>query len=208
MPYFYKIKEKSTGKYYVGCQYSDRASSANLGETYFTSCKYIKQKQWDCFEVCYILERVDARSYEARYLKKCFSLLGRERFMQLMINRNIAPGILNTPESIASANIKRKKSNKTAALKLLEQGTHNFQTKRHIPTEEERVASSQRMKGNTYGSLRNITEEYRQLAALKSSGNQNVKGKKWWNDGKNRKRSKEQPGIEWSPGYQIKKEAQ
>ncbi|NDC22862.1 MAG: hypothetical protein EBZ49_01855 [Proteobacteria bacterium] len=208
MPYFYKIKEKTTGKYYVGCQYSKNSSASNLGKTYFTSSKYIKDRTWEEFEICYVIEREDARAYENRFLKKCFTLLGRDRFLQLMINRNIAPGILNTPESIQKANEKRRISNKIAAYKLLDKGIHNFQTKRHVPTEQQRKDSSDRMKGNVYGSLRVITDEYRQSAAIKSSGNINVRGKQWWNNGKNRKRSTNQPGPDWFRGYKIKQEIQ
>ena len=203
-PYFYKIKETTTGRYYVGVQYGATSDPTNLWVTYFTSSKYIKNQPKENFKVVKIIIREDAREYERRYLRKCFSIMGRDVFMTLMINRNIAPGILNTYESIQKANQKKKISNKIAAHRLIEQGKHNFQTKRHIPTEQQKKASSVRMMGNVYGSLRIITNEYRELAAQKSMGNENVKGKKWWNDGKQRKRSKQQPGPEWTEGYKTK----
>lgn len=204
MSYFYKIKELTTGKYYVGCQYAQGTSSQNLGQTYFTSCKYIKNKSWTEFIVCYTIDMDDARKYERRYLKKCLSILGRDRFLEVMINRNVAPGILNTPDTIQKANIKRRISNRIAAHKRLENGTHNFLFKRHVPTIDERARSSERMKGNTYGSLICRDEQYRQKQADNSKGNTNVKGKKWWNNGEKRKRSFDCPGQGWVRGSRTK----
>jgi hypothetical protein len=200
-PYFYKIKEKQTGKIYVGCQYGVKSDPANFWVTYFTSNKYVKSQPKNAFNVVLVKERHDAREYEKRYLQKCYRLLGRERFIELLINRNIAPGILNTPESILKANIKRKISNSIAAKKRVANGTHNFILNPHIPTKEERDRSSKRMKGNQFAKLMVRDEEYRKKQATNSKGNKNVRGKKWWNNGSQRKRSKECPGEEWKEGF-------
>lgn len=203
-PYFYKIKEITTGRYYVGVQYGKKANPDNLWVSYYTSNAYIISQPKQNFNIIKIIQREDAREYERKYLQKCYNLMGREKFLQIMINRNLAPGILNTPESIQKANVKRRVSNRVAALKLLQEGKHNFQIKRHTPTAKEREAAASRMKGNTLGKLRKITDEYRQQAAIKSQGNTNVRGKGWWNNGKQRKRSQSSPGPEWKPGYKIK----
>ena len=178
-PYFYKLKEKPTGRYYVGVQYGKKANPSNLWITYFSSNKYIKSQPKENFEILKIVVRSDARIYEQKYLRRCYSLLGKERFLKLMINRNLSPGILNTSETIEKANVKRRISNKIAAQRLLSEGKHNFQKKRYVPTPEQRKANSLRMRGNKLGSLRNITDEYRLKAAVKSAGNTNVQGKKW-----------------------------
>lgn len=208
MSYFYKIKEISTGKFYIGCQYGICANSVNLGVTYFTPCRYVKQRPWSDFEICFIQERKDARAFEARYLRKCYNLLGRDRFCDLLINRNIAPGILNTRESIEKANIKRRVSNKKAAEKRIKDGTHNFLISKHTPTFEERHNSSIRMRGNTYGSLINRDEEYKKIQSINSKGNTNVRGKKWWTNGTERRRSISCPGEGWWQGSKLSEATQ
>jgi hypothetical protein len=200
-PYFYKIREISSGRYYVGCQYGKSSDPDNLFKTYFTSNKYVNSKPVKDFVIEKIIVRSDAREYEKRYLKKCYTMLGREKFLSLMINRNLAPGILNTKETIEKANVKRRISNKISADKLVSAGTHNFL---HQPNpswkEENKEKISKRMRGNTFGALRKMTPELKQKLAEKSKGNTNVKGYKWWTNGKDNRRSKERPGDDYSPG--------
>ena len=200
-PYFYKIKEISTGRYYVGCQYGQKSNPDNLFKTYFTSNSYVKSRPSTDFIIEKIVVREDARDYEKRYLKKCYTMLGREKFLSLMINRNLAPGILNTKETIEKANVKRRISNKISADKLVSAGTHNFL---HQPNpswkEENKEKISKRMRGNTFGALRKMTPELKQKLAEKSKGNTNVKGYKWWTNGKDNRRSKERPGDDYYPG--------
>jgi hypothetical protein len=206
-PYFYKIKHIPSGCYYVGSQYGKQSCPDNLFKTYFTSSKIIKtlikNDGIDSFNIEKILINNNARNYEKRYLKKSFNLLGKEKFLQIFLNRNMAPGILNTKESIERGNIKRRISNKTAAIERVKNGTHNFLIKKHIPTESERVNTSLRMQGNRYGSLINRDEEYREKQSEKSKGNKNVRNKKWWNNGQQRKRNNECPGEGWKAGYKI-----
>jgi len=200
-PYFYKIREISSGRYYVGCQYGKSSDPDNLFKTYFTSNKYVNSKPVKDFVIEKIIVRSDAREYEKRYLKKCYTMLGREKFLSLMINRNLAPGILNTKETIEKANVKRRISNKISADKLVSAGTHNFL---HQPNpswkEENKEKISKRMRGNTFGALRKMTPELKQKLAEKSKGNTNVKGYKWWTNGKDNRRSKERPGDDYYPG--------
>jgi hypothetical protein len=200
-PYFYKIKEISTGMYYVGCQYGKSSDPDNLFTTYFTSNQYIKSKPSSDFIIEKIIVRDDARIYEKRYLKKCYYILGREKFLKIMINRNLAPGILSTPETIEKANIKRRISNKVSADRLVSAGTHNFLNQPNPSCKKEnREKISKRMMGNKFGALRKITPELKAKLSEKSKGNTNVKGYKWWTNGHINRRSKEKPGENYYHG--------
>ena len=179
-PYFYKIRHIKTGMYYVGSQYGKNANPNNLLVTYFTSSTLVETAGYNNFEIVYIKERADARSYEAKYLKKAYRILGETKFKSLLLNRNIAPGIINTPDSIEKANKKRKVSNRVAANKLLEEGKHNFQNNPNPSYKKEnREMHSNRMKGNTLGALRKITPELKEKLAEASKGNTNVRGRIW-----------------------------
>jgi hypothetical protein len=118
-PYFYKIKDKQTGKYYVGSQYGKTANKNNFFVSYFTSCRTIKQivnnHGKDTFEIIKICERDDAREYEAYYLQRCYSLLGKEKFLSLFYNRNLSPGIL-LDNSIIEKQTATKKSKWAAGI--------------------------------------------------------------------------------------------
>ena len=189
-PYFYKIRHLPSGKIYVGSQYGKNSDPKNLFETYFTSSIYVKELGYDNFVIDEIKERQDARSYEAKYLQRAYLMLGKEKFLKIFLNRNIAPGILNTEETIQKANEKRRVSNSIAAKRLLEKGTHNFQ-KGENPSklEKNRKMHSNRMKGNTLGKKRKMTDELKEKLAEKSKGNTNVRGTIWViNDEGNRKR--------------------
>ena len=79
-PYFYKIRDKLTGKFYVGCQYGVKSDPSNFWITYFTSNNYIKSSPKSNFDIIAVVQRNDARIFEKRYLQKCYRLLGREKF--------------------------------------------------------------------------------------------------------------------------------
>lgn len=199
-PYFYKIQEVTTGKYYVGCQYGKNSNSNNLWNTYFTSNQYIISQPKENFKIVKIIQRQDAREYERRYLRKCYSILGKEKFLEHMINRNLAPGILNTKESIERGNIKRRVSNSIAALKRIENGTHNFQLNKYEHSDAWKDKIKLRMKSdknpgkNPETIKKRITDEYRKKQSDGAKGNTNVKGYKWWTNGEINKRSKSCPG--------------
>lgn len=205
-PYFYKIQEITTGKYYVGCQYGRKADPSNFFVTYFTSNQYVKSSTKENFKIITIIERGDARNYEKRYLSKCYRILGREKFLEYFINRNLAPGIINTQETIAKANIKRKVSNRNAALKRIQDGTHNFLNNKYARTEEWRMKIKRRMNSDQNPSKnpetvkKRITEEFRKKQAEGAKGNTNVLGYKWWTDGTINKRAKECPGENFYRG--------
>lgn len=207
-PYFYKILHKNTGKIYVGSQYGKNSHPKNLWKTYFSSSDYVKKliEEYgiESFEILTIKERPDAREYEQRYLLKMYYALGKDKFCNIFINKNLSPGILLTEEMIEKANIKRRISNSISSKKLLEEGRHNFQLKPASSYEHVRKKSSERMMGNTYGLGRIVTDETKNKIAEGVKGNTNVRNTKWWNNGKERKRSKASPGEGWKEGFQIK----
>jgi len=207
-PYFYKLKHIPTGRYYIGSQYGKYSDPSNLLTSYITSSKYVRQLIEDTgigsFVIVKIVTREDAREYESKLLKRLYRVFGKEKFLHIMINRNISPGILLTEEVIKQANIKRRISNSIAAKKLMEAGVHNFQLYNASKYEHVREKSSQRMKGNNYGSLRNMTEELKQKLSDASKGNTNVRGTKWWTNGCINRRSKECPGNDFRLGFTKK----
>lgn len=117
-PYHYKIKHIHTGKYYIGSQYGKKSNKNNFFVSYFTSSKTVKKiiskEGVAAFQIIYLIEREDAREYESRLLKRLYEKFGKDKFLQIMFNRNISPGILLDQDSI-----NRQKETKR---KLLEQG--------------------------------------------------------------------------------------
>ena len=107
-PYFYKIKHKTSGKIYVGCQYHSAANKDDFWEKYFTSSRTIHElisnEGASAFDVLLLLERDDAQHYEHRYLSKAFYLLGKKKFTELFYNRTLSPGIVLTPTIIDKIN--------------------------------------------------------------------------------------------------------
>jgi hypothetical protein len=209
-PYFYKIQHKLSGKIYVGSQYGKFSDSTNFWKTYYTSSKYVKEliktDGINSFDVIKIQIRLDAREYERRYLKKCFNIFGKEKFLKTFLNKNLSPGILLTEEMIEKANIKRKTSNSLAAKKMLLEKRHNFQKNNAGNYEHVKKERSERMMGNNFGSKRKMTDNLKEKLAEKSKGNTNVRGTRWWNDGNKNKRSIEQPGQNFKLGIINDKE--
>ena len=210
-PYYYVIKHKPSGKLYIGSQYGKKSDPSNLWETYFTSSKLVKEliekDGKDSFIIEYIDCRLDAREYEQKYLMLMYKKYGRKEFLDKFLNRNLSPGILLTEEIIAKANgPKKRKKCSESAKKLLEKGEHNFQKGVNPSTlEHNRKKSSERMKGNDYGSFRKMTDELKEKLKEKSKGNTNVRGTKWWTNGITLKRSKECPGKDYVLGTKKEK---
>jgi len=204
-PYFYKIKHKPSGKIYVGSLFGKKSDPSKLWIEYFTSSKSIKKliemDGKESFELVTIKIRNDAREYEQRYLLKVYYFLGRDKFLNTFLNRNLSPGILLTKDMIDRANEKRKVSSSLAAKKLLNEGRHNFQLKPAHMNNIWRKKTSDRMKGNTIGRFRKITNELRTKLSEKSKGNTNVRGTKWWTNGSVNKRCKECPGENFKLGF-------
>lgn len=204
MAYFYKIQHVPSGLLYVGCRYAANCTPSELLVTYFTSSKKVKaiieNEGVGVLKIVIIKVREDARDYESRYLKRMFRKFGNEKFKEVFLNRNIAPGILNDADSLARAAEKKKISNSVSQHKLLSEGRHNWQNLTDEQKQRWSEKSSLSKMGNDYGKYRNITDEYRKKVAEKSKGNTNVRGTSWWTDGVVFKRSIDKPGESYYRG--------
>jgi len=207
-PYYYVIKHKPSGKLYAGSQYGKNSDPSNLLKTYFTSSKVVKQliekDGADSFVIEHVDCRPDAREHEQNYLMEMYKKYGREKFLDLYLNRNLSPGIILTQDIIERANVKRKVSNSISSKKLMKEGRHNFQTHRPYQSIESKNKLIERMRGNNYGSFRKMTDELKKTLSEKSKGNTNVRGTKWWTNGIINKRSKECPGDDFILGTKRK----
>ena len=75
-----------------------------------------------------------------------------------------------------------RKGCRTTQKRLMKEGRHNFQKEDYVnpsTTPKMRKMHSERMKGNTLGSLRNMTPEFRAKQAEGAKGNTNVRGRIW-----------------------------
>ena len=69
-PYYYRIKDKETDIYYIGCKFEKGCSPETFWVDYFTSSEEIKSLDKSRFEVCKIVEMKDPLSYETKVLRK------------------------------------------------------------------------------------------------------------------------------------------
>lgn len=138
---------------YIGSQYGKRADPSLFFVKYFTSSKRVRQMILEQGKDAFVVEKVvaceDARAFERRVLVRMYTILGKEKFMEKFINRNISPGILLDEETRA---------------RLIAD-----------PVKNAKIAAT-------------------------VSGNTNVRGKSWWNNGERMKRSFESPGEGWVKG--------
>lgn len=216
--YFYKLREKATGRLYVGCQYSKFADPANLLTTYKTSCRYVRERGVDAFEIIKIIIRGDAREFERRYLRLIYYSLGREAFERTFINRNLAPGVIFSDEvrERMSRGVKLAVEARRAAGTLRPTflgRSHSAATKLKLSikaSERLRVNGHPRgMKGKTH------TEDTKKQIQQSSIDNSAMRGRTgvshptggtvWWNDGISHKRSTVCPGDGWVEGRIFKR---
>lgn len=191
IPYFYKIKHKSTGKYYVGSQYGKNANKNNFFKTYFTSSQKIKNiiktEGIEIFEIMLLYERQDAREFEAYYLSKCFRLLGREKFLSLFYNRTLSPGILLDNEIIEKQNFTKKE--RWASGKISKPVPPNWKGKKRSSKMRERLSESKKghvvsdetknkLRIANLGKRQSIETKKKRLESLKN--NENAFNKKHW----------------------------
>lgn len=194
-PYVYKIKSINTGKYYIGSQYGKCANPQNFWKTYFTSCKYVKENI-DEFEVVYVKPRTDAREYERKFLSKIYSRYGKDAFCKIMINRNLAPGIIHDEEEKQKISNRLKKRWADGDMKEAhKKAVTTKKTKVYnkvVFSEETRSAISERMRNNNPMFDENVRKKHKasvnspeQLRKKSESkkGNTNCKGKIWFNNG-------------------------
>jgi hypothetical protein len=182
--------------YYAGCQYGKSSDPDNLFTTYFTSNQYIKSKPSSDFIIEKIIVRDDAREYEKRYLKKCYCILGKEKFLKLMINRNLAPGILHDDLERKNISERMKKRWETGNMKEVHKKAVETRSKRTYKKVEFSLEIkrniSERMKSNNpmfneairdkHKRSINSPEALRKKSLLKMENSYN-KGKHWYNNG-------------------------
>ena len=217
-PYFYKIQEISTGKYYVGCQYGKTSDSKNLWDTYFTSCKYILVENKSNFNVIYVKPRLDAKSYEQKYLSRMYKFLGKDKFCSLFINRNLSPGILLQGTALENLKLSLKKSWESPKRKELhlqhckrmkENGVYERRKGIDPFSEKTKLEISVRMRDNNPMKNKEIKNKHKESVNTKeeierkrkvATGNSYTKGTKWYNNGIISKMFREKPTQEWKLG--------
>jgi len=190
-PYFYKIKNKKTGKYYIGSQYGRNVCKENFFVTYFTSSQYVNdiilRDGVDAFEIVRITERDDARDYESYYLQKCYKLLGRDKFLEMFYNRTLSPGILLDETIIAKQTETRQ--NKWNNGEITKPVPPNWKGKQRSKTMKERLSQSKMghpVSKETRQKLRNAnlgktqSQETKEKRAKSLALNKNAYGKKYW----------------------------
>jgi len=190
-PYFYKIKHKSTGKYYVGSQYGKGANKENFFISYFTSSRLINEiilhEGVNAFEICLLSERVDARKYETYYLQKCYRLLGKEKFKQIFYNKTLSPGIILDKEMIDKQT--KTKKEKWESGKIKKPTPPNWKGKKRSKEMKEKLSKSKlghEVSADTRLKLRNAnlgkvqTNATIEKRANSSKLNPNTYNKKHW----------------------------
>jgi hypothetical protein len=194
-PYVYKIKSKHTGKCYIGCQYKKTANPNNFWKKYFTSNKYVKENVQE-FQIVYVKPREDAREYERKLLSRLYSFYGKEKFCKLLLNRNLAPGIIHDEEERERISERLKKRWANGKMKNAQKkSTATKKTRVYAKVEfsvEVRRNISKRMKENNpmfdedtrkkHKESMNTPESLKKKSKI-SKGNIYVKGKTWYNNG-------------------------
>ena len=135
MPYYYKLKFKPTGQYYVGIQYGKHADPSNLWNKYFTSSKVIKKMiseyGLDAFEVK--VTKIFATKYEAMEYERKVLLRTKANTNDKMLNKSlgfkesyILSGACSTSrkESISKARLNTPKQNCEHCGKLVDPGNY------------------------------------------------------------------------------------
>lgn len=194
-PYVYKIKSIYTGKYYIGSQYGKNSNPQNFWKTYFTSSKYVN-KNINEFKVIYVKPRKDAREYEHKLLGRIYSIYGKEKFCNIMLNRNLAPGIIHDQEEKKRISVRLKKRWDSGIMKEPhKKATSTRKTKvyKKVPVSKEaRDAISERMRINNPMFDDNVRKKHKdsmnspesiRKKSLSKIGNTNCKGKTWFNNG-------------------------
>ena len=224
-PYYYRIRSLVTGQRYIGSQYGSGADPSNLFCNYFTSSKkvqlLIENNGVESFVIEKIVQIPNARTLEAKVLKRLYNLLGKEEFMLRFINRNVSPGIL-----MDEASTKKRANNPTRRKRLSESHkekykdgytnpfkgcTHTDDTKRYLSE----IAKQRFMdlnnhprgfKGHSHSELtRQKISNNNPRSFLGVTGSDHPSyGLKWWNNGLEDVRSYECPGEGWVSGRVFK----
>lgn len=93
LPYVYLLTHKITGQFYIGVRYANKVpSSEDLGNSYFTSSKYVKELGFENFELTIIAEfftKDFALEFEAQIIKENWKYYSIK-----LINKNYSGSIL------------------------------------------------------------------------------------------------------------------
>lgn len=218
-PYVYILKEKNTDRKYVGVQYNKNANPSDLLTKYFTSNKLIKSNPDN-----YVIEKVtiskNARELERRYLRYIYYKLGKETFLKLYINRNLAPGILHDSDACIKISLRMKELWKTEKRRNkhkldLEKRKHNGSYEKMRGVDPFSPETKEIFRNNMLVNNPMFDEHFKQKHKEKmnspemkqrrkelSLGNDYAKGSSWYNNGLVTKMFKTPPNPEegWVKG--------
>lgn len=107
-PYVYLIRHVPSKMLYVGARYAKRANPSRFFTDYFTSSQRVHDLGIDSFEILQVKACKNARNIERAYLEHWYAELGPQRFQEIFINRNTAPGIIL--DEVAIEKMKRSKA--------------------------------------------------------------------------------------------------
>jgi hypothetical protein len=199
IPYVYKIKNIVTGKYYIGVQYGKSAHPINFWNTYFTSNKYVKENKSQ-FIVVYIRPRKDALEYERKFLSRLYYFYGKNKFFDLMYNRNLAPGILHDEdERLKISNRMKKrwaqgKMNEAHKKATATRNSKEYSKYNHSPEVRKKISERMKDKNPMFNDeVRKKHKESMNSENVKNKkseiakGNTYTKGRSWYNNGKESK---------------------
>ncbi len=208
--YVYILKEINTNKKYVGVQYNKKANPNDLMTKYFTSNKNIKSNP-NNFAIARVKISKRARDLERRYLRYLYYKLGKVIFLDLYLNRNLAPGIIHDSAECArisermkrlwTTNERRKKHKQDLEKRII---NGFYESRKGIDpfNEETKLFFSKRMKidnpmfnqdvKNKHKEKMN-SPEIKQIRSKNSRGNTYAKGRVWYNNGKISKMFKDLP---------------
>jgi hypothetical protein len=180
MPYTYLIGWSTQNKYYYGCRYAKNSDPSDLWVTYFTSSKYVTRMREahgdpDVVQVRRMFtSREECVQYESRVLRR---IVGRANF----INKNVAGAIVSgnpTPRT------DKQRAAARACMSALSNGvwyTNGFDMKR-LPLDTIMPP----------GWYRGYPEHYkRKLSKILSGRPGQFKDMKWYNNGHERARYRE-----------------
>jgi len=209
-PYIYILKEINTNRKYVGVQYNKKANPSDLMTRYFTSNKIIKANPSN-FIITRIKISKKARDLERRYLRYLYYKLGKSIFLDLYLNRNLAPGIIHDSSECARisermkllwATTDRREKHKQDLEKRIHSGFYESRKGVDPFNEETKLFFSERMKKHnpmfneevrTKHKEKMNSQEIKEIRSKNSKGNTYAKGRVWYNNGKVSKMFKETP---------------
>lgn len=219
IPYFYKIQELTTGRFYVGCQYGNDCDPINFWVSYYTSCDYILSQDKNNFRAVCVVPRDDAKEYERKYLRRMYRTLGKQKFQETFINRNLAPGILFTEEIRNKMSVGVKKSiidRKTSGIYVPSflGKEHSEETKRKISEYKSDYFANGGVhprgmlgKEHSQEAKQRISDSGKlNSALLGKTGDAHPTGNTtWYNNGISHLRTNTHPGVGWVVGRIFKK---